>query len=363
MADERLGAIRLPVRRLHLELTNRCNFSCEFCPDRVMSRPRGAMPLAMVEQILSQAGREGLARQAHFHVMGEPLLYPDLVEAVRLSGRAGLEAWVTTNGSLLTPQLALELQTAGLRHLTISVQTPDHQSFALRGSRVLSFDQYRESLIGTLRAHLGQGGGMALTLSFLANPLRRFHAPDAPRWRVAESGEELRTHVGRWVAALVAGTPLEARLAELLRRVGTVGVLRERRILLTDGLGVRVRVLGNWAGHFQGRIAQARFGTCLGLAEHLGVLWNGDYVICCADYDGRTVLASAVDTPLRDYLASPAVQAIAGGFRRCRVLHPHCRQCLGGRRPLSYLRQAGSIAYFGISRRLVRGRQADREAA
>jgi hypothetical protein len=363
VGDERLGAIRLPILRLHLELTNRCNFSCEFCPDRVMSRPRGVMPLAMVAQILSQVGREGLARQAHFHVMGEPLLYPDLLEAVRLAGRAGLEAWITTNGSLLSPRLALELQAAGLRHLTISLQTPDAQSFELRGSRALSFDQYRESLIGTLRAYLEQGGGMALTLSFLANPLRRFHAPDAPRWRVAESAEELRAHVGRWVEAIVAGTPLEARRAELLRRLGTVGVLRERRIPLTDGLGVRVRILGNWAGHFQGRIAPARFGTCLGLAEHLGVLWNGDYVICCADYDGRTVLANAADTPLRDYLALPAVQAIAGGFRRCRVLHPHCRQCLGGRRPLSYLRQAGSIAYFGIYRRLLRGCQGERGAA
>lgn len=363
----RLGAIELPVRRLHLELTNRCNFSCEFCADRVMSRPRGAMLLPMVAQLLSQAGGEGLARQVHFHVMGEPLLYPDLPEAVRLARRAGLEAWITSNGSLLTPQLIQELQDAGLGHLTISLQTPDAQSFALRGSQLLSFDQYRESLIGTLRAFLeqgqGHGQGMTLTLSFLANPLQRFHAPDAPRLRVADSGAELRAHVGRWVEAIFAGTPFETRMPELRLRVSKVRVLQERRIPLTDGLGFRVRILGNWAGHFQGRIAPARFGYCPGLAEQFGVLWNGDYVICCADYDGKTVLANAADTPLRDYLASPAVQAVAGGFRRYRVVHPHCRQCLGGRRPLSYLRQAGSIAYFRIYRRLVHGRQGERGAA
>ena len=49
----RVGVIELPVLRLHVELTNQCNFSCEFCPDRSMRRPRGSMPLSMVERLLA----------------------------------------------------------------------------------------------------------------------------------------------------------------------------------------------------------------------------------------------------------------------------------------------------------------------
>jgi Radical SAM superfamily len=349
----RLGAIELPVRRLHVELTNRCNFSCEFCPDRHMRRPRGAMPLSVVERLLAQAGAEGIARQIHFHVMGEPLLWPGLPEAVGLARRHRLEAWVTTNGSLLTSHALLELQQAGLSHLTISLQTPDAATFALRGSRLLSFNQYRDRLVTAVREFLPQAAGLRLSVCFLTNPLRRFHAPGATPLRVGESGKELRAHLRRWLEWICEGTPLAGQLPSLLPRVRKAGLLREGGIPLTPHLDFQVRALGNWAEHFAGPNVPARFGYCPGLSENFGVLWNGDYVICCADYDGRTVLANCADLSLRDYLLLPAVQEIAGGFRRWCPTHPHCRQCLGDRHPVSaVLRQAGSIAYFKLYRRL-----------
>ena len=354
--SSRLGTIDLPVRRLHLELTNRCNFACEFCPDQQMNRPRGAMPLPTVERLLVQAGMEGIARQVHFHVMGEPLLSPGLLEAVGLARQNGLEAWVTTNGSLLTPELLLALQHAGLSHLTISLQTPDASTFALRGSRLLSFDQYRERLVTSVREFLPHGSGMRLSVCFLVNPLRKFHAPGATGLRVGESGRELRAQMARWLEWICRGTALEGQIPLLLSRVRRAGILKEGGIPLTAQLDFQVRVLGDWAGHFARPNRPARFGYCRGLSENFGVLWNGDYVICCADYDGRTVLANCAETSLRDYLLLPAVQEIAGRFRRWRPTHPHCRQCLGDRNPVSaVLRQAGSIAYFKIYRRLRDG--------
>jgi hypothetical protein len=351
---QRVGAIDLPVRRLHLELTSCCNFACEFCPDRIMRRPRGTMPLSMVERILTEAGREGLAQQIHFHVMGEPLLHPDLPEAVRLARRNGMEAWVTTNGSLLTPELVAELRQAGLSHLTVSLQTPDAATFVLRGSRRLPFEEYRERLIAVVRDLLDSPEAMRLSICFLANPLRRFHAPNPPTMRVAESGKDLRNHMARWVDWIFPGTRYDADLAHLLARTRRAGILKESRIPLTRELDFQVRILGNWAEHFEGPISPARFGYCPGLAENFGILWNGDYVLCCTDYDGQTTLANVAEVPLLDYLSLPAVQEIAGGFRRYRVVHPHCRRCLGDRHLASALcRQVGSIIYFKIYRRLV----------
>lgn len=234
-----VGGVPLPIRRLHVELTNRCNFRCKFCADGVMTRPRGAMPLSMVDEILAQAGRGRIASQVHFHLMGEPVLYPGLPEAVRLARRHGMEAWVTTNGSILTRELLDALLAAGLSHLA----------------------------------------------------------------------------------------------------------------------------LGNWAGHFDLPIRTARFGYCPGIVENFGILWNGDYVICCTDYDGRTVSANFAGTPIRDWLALPEVQRVAEGFRRLRVVHPHCALCLGERRPLdSLFRQFGSICYHKIYRRFFRD-DCEREAS
>jgi hypothetical protein len=308
----------------------------------------------MVERILSEAGRERIARQAHFHVMGEPLLYSGLGEAVRMARGSGMEACVTTNGSLLTPRLLKELGAAGLSHLTISLQTPDADTFDLRGSRALPFDRYRDRLLTTLRAFLSEGTGMHLSIVFLSNPLRRFLAPRAPRMRVATSASELHAHMGRWLEWIFGGTPFEEEIPRLRARVRSVGILRERRVPLSERLDFRARILGDWAEHFEGPIAPARFGYCPGLTENFGVLWNGDYVICCTDYDGETVLANFSETPLRTYLSLPAVQEIAGGFRRYRVVHPHCRHCLGDRHlAVSLFRQVGSIIYFKLYRRLL----------
>jgi hypothetical protein len=321
------------------------------------------MPLAMVERILADAGRAGVARQIHFHIMGEPLLYPDLPGAVRIARRHGMEAWATTNGSLLTPALLAELRQAGLSRLTISLQTPDAATFALRGSRHLAFEEYRDRLIGTARASLDAPGAMRLSICFLANPLRRFHAPTPPTMRVAESGTALRAHMASWVAWIFRGTRHEADLPQLLARTRRAGILRECRIPLTTNLDFQVRILGNWAEHFEGPIALARFGYCPGLTENFGILWNGDYVFCCTDYDGQTSLANAAEVPLTEYLALPAVQEVADGFRRYRVVHPHCRRCLGDRHPASALcRQVGSVIYFKLYRRLVGSADAAREA-
>jgi hypothetical protein len=141
------------------------------------------------------------------------------------------------------------------------------------------------------------------------------------------------------------------------------GILKESRIPLTPRLDFQVRVLGGWAEHFQRPLRAARFGFCPALQEQLCVLWNGDYVLCCTDYEGHTTLASVTDTPLREYLALPARQAIAEGFGRYRVLHPHCGRCLGDRRRVDVLlRGIGSILYFKWYRPLMAARRADPEA-
>ncbi len=322
------------------------------------------MPLPTLACLLSEAGQEGLARQVHFHVMGEPLLYPDLIEAVRMARGNGLETWVTTNGSLLTPEVLTDLAEARLAHLTLSLQTPDAATFALRGVRHLSFEAYRERVIAAARAAVACQAEMRLSICFLVNPLRRFRAPDAPRLRVAETGRELRAHMGRWVEWIFGGTERAAEIPQLHARTQRAGILREGRIPMTERLDFQVRVLGNWAGHFEGHLTPARFGYCPGLVENFGVLWNGDYVICCADYDGHTVLANAYQTTLREYLALPAVQEIVGAFRHWRVVHPFCRRCLGDRNPASALaRQVGSILYFKVYRAVRDARAAAGEVA
>ena len=91
--------IRLPLKRLHLELTSHCNFSCSYCPDGIMNRHRGFMDLDLARRTIDVVADDGIAEWIFCHLMGEPLLHPHLAEVVGHARRRGLQVCVTTNGA------------------------------------------------------------------------------------------------------------------------------------------------------------------------------------------------------------------------------------------------------------------------
>ncbi len=145
----------LPTKfqRIHLELTNRCNFSCTFCPDCIMTRERGLMSESLACSTLDQIADLDLAEKVTFHVMGEPLLHPQLFSILDHAVSRKLPVGLTTNGALLSPPTIQKLAERDLYQIDISLQTPDAESFrATRGTR-MDFEKYPRGiarLIGSL---------------------------------------------------------------------------------------------------------------------------------------------------------------------------------------------------------------------
>lgn len=346
------GELSLPIERLHLELTNICNFSCEFCPEAAMKRARGMMPLELARAVLDDASGSGAVRTIHFHVMGEPTLHPNLIDIVAHAAGQGLKTCLTTNGSRLDEPLLRELNRAGLNSMIISLQTPDEQTFRLRGSKGVTFDDYAERTVSACRLFLVGMDSTSLSVSFLSSPLRRLILPVFPEVSIADTSADLRRYLQEWADRVMAGTPLESRRADIVQQIRKTGSFRENVIQLTDRISFRSRIMGDWAVHFNRNNVNARFGFCPGIRENFGVLWNGDYTFCCTDYEGKTSTGNFRDMPLRAYLTSDAVQQVVRGFDRFRVLHPYCRQCLGDRTLLNtVVRQIGSVVYFKMLRK------------
>ena len=89
--------------RAYVEITNVCNMACAFCPGT--ARKKGFMT---PETFALLAGK--LRRHTDFlylHVMGEPLLHPQLAEILRICGDLGFRVCLTTNGTLLADRLPL----------------------------------------------------------------------------------------------------------------------------------------------------------------------------------------------------------------------------------------------------------------
>ncbi|MBI5025657.1 MAG: radical SAM protein, partial [Nitrospirae bacterium] len=324
-----IGAIKLPVNRLHMELTNICNFSCEFCPDSKMKRQRGMMPVSMAKAILNEVSNTKVAKTVLFHVMGEPTLYPNLVEVVQYANQKGIETCLTTNGSRLNEKLLDELIYAGIGRIIISLQTPDEQTFSLRGAGVIEFDDYAARIVSVAKRFLSETGKTKLTISFLSSPLRRLIIPIFSEVSIADTSTTLKKYLILWTERIMKNTPVENRYEDVLRQIKKIWTFKENMVYINDKVCLHTRVMGDWAVHFDKKNVNAIFGYCPGIQENFGILWNGDYTFCCTDYDGKTSTYNFNDTSIHDYLSKEVVQRVVKGFKRFRVVHPYCKQCLG----------------------------------
>lgn len=98
----------------HIYPSNVCNHKCTWCMFR-QNTPDGAegeqfkyrvkLPRTVLLQGVRDAARTG-AKLVHFSGGGEPLLNKHTIEAMQLANELGLEVALSTNGRLLTPEIA-----------------------------------------------------------------------------------------------------------------------------------------------------------------------------------------------------------------------------------------------------------------
>lgn len=343
--------IQLPLRRIHLELTSYCNYSCDFCPDGIMKRPRGFMELDLARRVIDEVADDGIAEWIFCHLMGEPILHPHLPEVVAYARRRDLQVCVTTNGALLSREKARALAEAGLSRLVISLQHPGSVEFNGREGKKGSYGDYVLNVSAAANEILHGGSRTILHLSILCTP---FKAVTFPENGVATltSTKEVRREVAFWLNQILGEA--DPQILSKFRSWGwTIQNISPKFML-------EAKPAADWAGPFRGngQGVPAKFGSCHGLSEQMGVLWNGDIVFCCADFEGKTASGKIGEVRLLEFLRSRGAEAVADGFRKMRIVHPHCQTCRGGKNlALSAGHQIGSILYFKVLRRLVNHEQ------
>jgi radical SAM protein with 4Fe4S-binding SPASM domain len=68
-------------------------------------------------------------------------------------------------------------------------------------------------------------------------------------------------------------------------------------------------------------------GTCYGLRSHFGVLVDGTVVPCCLDKEGNIPLGNLTQEPLKEILSSPRAKGIVQGFRNRQLEEDLCKRC------------------------------------
>jgi hypothetical protein len=307
------------------------------------------MSLDIAKSILDQVGRSRIVNLVILHVMGEPTLHPHLLEVIEYAQNRKVDVCLTTNASRLQVDMLGKLCQAGIKQIIISLQTPDAKTFAMRGAKDLSFDEYAQHIKSLVRSFLTQphAGLTELSISFLSSPWRRLVIPLMEELSIIDTTPILRQHLGTWAKTILQGTPFEPHLSATLGQIQRATVFQENHIFVTARLSLRTRMVGDWANHFQKQILKAQTGYCPGLQENFGILWNGDFVFCCTDYNGRTSTANFQAMSIVDYLRTEVVQDTVAGFQHFRIRHPHCQLCMGDSSRLKTIgKQIGSVLYF-----------------
>jgi len=267
-------------KKVYLEITNICNLSCDFCPG-TKRVPRFLTPPEF--DLLTERLR-GRTQYLYFHLMGEPLLHPDLAELFRIAAKKEYYVNLTTNGTLLNEKSSILLNSTALHRINLSLQSweanSEHQPLFdyINNCTDFAIKAAEKGVIVSLR--LWNGGGAEKRN---AEILELLHASFPEEWHTAQKNTVVAKNV-----FLEFGEKFD------------------------------------WPD-----VDASETGVCFcrGLRDQIGVLCDGTVVPCCLDAEGQLALGNLFAQELSDILDSPRARGIYDGFSRREALEPLCRRC------------------------------------
>ena len=271
------------LKRAYVEITNACNLRCSFCPG---TRRAERFMTAEEFRLLTEKLR-GHVKYLYLHVMGEPLLHPDLGELLSISGEQGFRVCLTTNGTLLGRKKDLLLGAPCLHKTSVSLHS-------MEGNNAGALDGYLAGVWESVQALSQAGIICALRL-----------------WNIG--GQETRN--GEILAFL--GDRLGTHPLDLPQ-------LRPGSWKLGQRLYLEQAEKFDWP-ELEGPERTA--GFCLGLRDQVAVLVDGTVTPCCLDHEGDIPLGNLLAEELDGILSSPRARAICDGFSQGRPSEELCRRC------------------------------------
>lgn len=277
------------LKKVYVEITNVCNLSCEFCPGT--SRTPVFMSAEAFETVLRKL--TGFTQYLYFHVMGEPLLHPEVEYFLKLCSEYGYNVNITTNGLL--------------------IQT---KSDVLMGSRALR--QVNFSL------HSQENTENTAMLEKYLNDIFRFTQ------RALEDGR-IYISYRLWNLTSDAAGKYNAFILQKLERHFKPGfsiseaLCRSNRIKLRDGLFLNAARVFQWPSMSADEYGGS--GFCRGLRDQAAILADGTVVPCCLDSGGTIKLGNILEEDFRHILYGERAKAIYEGFSERRAVEELCKKC------------------------------------
>lgn len=279
------------MKNIYIEITNVCNLACSFCP----GHEREARFMSPAEFRTAMRAASGEKPENIFlHVMGEPLLHPELDKILKIADEFPSSVKITTNGTLLREKLPTLLGSERLK--TVCVSLHSFEANADGGD----FDEYLENCFSAAKTlaengkfavlrlwNDGEGGKNTLNEKILARARKNF-PPEREEWVENHRGVRIATHV--FVEYGEKFDWPDAKETDKPRECG-------------------------------------KNALCHGLLTQAAVLADGTVVPCCLDRNGRIPLGNIYENTLGEILSSARARTLRYDLEHRIFRKPLCASC------------------------------------
>ncbi len=278
-------------KKVYIEITNICNLNCNFCPST--KRQLKYMSKQEFLHVISQV--RPFTDYIYFHLMGEPLLNPELEGFLEICKNTGLQVNITTNGTLLKRSSGILLNALALRKVSISLH-----SFEANDTQ-LEIQEY-----------------LADTIDFAKEASKKGIICELRLWNGESEGINASNNLNSQILKMIEqAINIDFSLQDALKQ--------GNNIKLQNKLFLQLAQKFEWPDMDSEIIDDGVF--CYGLRDQFGILVDGTVVPCCLDNEGNIPLGNIFNEPLSKILSSERAKKIYAGFTARNAVEELCKKC------------------------------------
>ncbi len=273
-------------KKIYVEITNVCNMNCSFCP-KTERKPK-FMSTDEFSNVLEKIKPH--TDFIYLHVMGEPLLHPNIGEILDICSYYDIGANMTTNGTLIKEKGDIILNKKALRQINYSLHSFPANTVNFTNEEYLNniFDFIKKTDIE----------GRIINCLRLWNMESSLFSENALTFKLLK--ENFNTDIK-------------------IMRTDRNGIKLKDRVFLQQDKVFFWPDIKREPEFFDGK--------CFGLKSHIGILVDGTVVPCCLDSGGNINLGNIFNEDLSDILQSERALNIVEGFRRNKRVEHLCTTC------------------------------------
>ena len=268
-------------KQIYIEITKNCNLNCPFCPSVSNREPN--LTDNSFREIIEKI--KGFTDTIYLHILGEPLTNVLISKYILIAKEHGIKVRITTNGMLLFDKKEELLGHDNLERINISLQSWHYLNniqVEKNISNLVSFIKYKKESRPKL----------PLSLRFWNDKTNEF---------IIKKNEYLLK-----------------KLSDELNLDLNINHPEDYLLVSFEDEFIWPSVEHN---------DNNKFSLCLGGKNQLGILLNGDVVLCCLDYLGKTKLGNIYENSLSDILNGNIFQKHLMSLNNKEYHFELCRKC------------------------------------